>query len=61
MTHAVPIVLRLRDDRAEPSLPVEIALADAPVVRDGCFEVPAIIKGAPGRAAPIGRRSSVQR
>ena len=44
MTHAVPIVLRLRDDRVEPSLPVEVAVADAPTVRDGSFEVPAIIK-----------------
>jgi aspartyl-tRNA(Asn)/glutamyl-tRNA(Gln) amidotransferase subunit C len=44
MTHAVPIALRLREDRPEPSLPVEVALADAPVVRDGSFEVPAIIK-----------------
>src|SRR5687767_14239049 len=48
MTHAVPIVLRLREDRAEPSLPVEVALADAPVVRDGSFEVPAIIKSPAG-------------
>lgn len=44
MTHAVPTVLRLRADQAEPSLPVEVALADAPVVREGGFEVPAIIK-----------------
>ena len=44
MTHAVPTVLRLRDDRVEPSLPVEVALADAPATRDGSFEVPAIIK-----------------
>jgi aspartyl-tRNA(Asn)/glutamyl-tRNA(Gln) amidotransferase subunit C len=47
MTHAVPITLRLRDDEPRPSLAVEVALADAPAVRDGCFEVPAIIKGAP--------------
>jgi aspartyl-tRNA(Asn)/glutamyl-tRNA(Gln) amidotransferase subunit C len=44
MTHAVPALLRLRDDKTEPSLPVEVALADAPASRDGCFEVPAIIK-----------------
>ncbi|HVV84288.1 MAG TPA: Asp-tRNA(Asn)/Glu-tRNA(Gln) amidotransferase subunit GatC [Kofleriaceae bacterium] len=43
MTHAVPTALRLRDDVAQPSLPVEVALADAPAVRDDCFEVPAII------------------
>jgi aspartyl-tRNA(Asn)/glutamyl-tRNA(Gln) amidotransferase subunit C len=48
MTHAVPITLRLRDDRARPSLPVEVALADAPAVRDDCFEVPAIIAGKAG-------------
>ena len=45
MTHAVPITLRLRDDEPRPSLPVEVALADAPSVRDDHFEVPAIIKG----------------
>lgn len=48
MTHAVPITLRLRDDRPQPSLPVEVALADAPAVRDDCFEVPAIIAGKSG-------------
>ena len=46
MTHAVPTTLRLRADAVEPSLPVEVALDDAPVARDGCFEVPAIIKAA---------------
>lgn len=43
MTHAVPTTLRLRDDRPRPSLAPEVALADAPAVRDGCFEVPTII------------------
>ena len=38
MTHAVPITLRLRADVPRPSLPAEVALADAPAVRDGCFE-----------------------
>jgi aspartyl-tRNA(Asn)/glutamyl-tRNA(Gln) amidotransferase subunit C len=46
MTHAVPTTLRLRDDKSAPSLDVEVALADAPAQRDGCFEVPAIIKAA---------------
>jgi len=46
MTHAVPTTLRLRADAAAASLPVDIALRDAPVERDGCFEVPAIIKAA---------------
>lgn len=43
MTHAVPTALRLREDRPQPSLPVEVALADAPAVRGDCFEVPTII------------------
>lgn len=46
MTHAVPTTLRLRADVPAPSLPVEVALGDAPAERDGCFEVPAIIKAA---------------
>jgi len=46
MTHAVPTTLRLRPDSVSPSLPVELALRDAPAERDGCFEVPAIIKAA---------------
>jgi aspartyl-tRNA(Asn)/glutamyl-tRNA(Gln) amidotransferase subunit C len=47
MTHAVPTTLRLRPDAVEPSLPVEVALGDAPATSaDGCFEVPAIIKAA---------------
>lgn len=46
MTHAVPMALRLRADEVAASLPVELALADAPAARDGCFEVPAIIKAA---------------
>lgn len=46
MTHAVPTTLRLRPDTVAPSLPAEVALRDAPVARDGCFEVPAIIKAA---------------
>lgn len=45
MTHAMPMTLRLRDDVVEPSLPVELALADAPAVRAGGFEVPAVIRG----------------
>ncbi len=46
MTHAVPTMLRLRPDTVAASLPVEVALADAPAAKDGCFEVPAIIKAA---------------
>lgn len=44
MTHAMPMTLRLRDDVAEAPLPVEVALADAPSVRGGGFEVPAVIR-----------------
>ena len=43
MTHAVPMDLRLRDDVAAPSLPVEVALRGAPEVVDDCFSVPHII------------------
>lgn len=46
MTHAVPSTLRLREDVAAPSFDITAALADAPAHRDGCFEVPAIIKAA---------------
>jgi aspartyl-tRNA(Asn)/glutamyl-tRNA(Gln) amidotransferase subunit C len=46
MTHAVPMDLPLRDDVAAPSLPAEVAVAQAPA-RDGeMFVVPAIIPGA---------------
>ena len=40
MTHATPMTLRLRDDVVEPPLPAEVALADAPAVRAGGFEIP---------------------
>ena len=46
MTHAVPMELRLRPDEVAPSLPAEVALADAPDPRDGFFQVPHIIKTA---------------
>ena len=41
----MPMTLRLRADEIEAPLPVEIALADAPAVRAGGFEVPAVIRG----------------
>ena len=44
MTHAVPMTLRLRDDAAEPSLPVERALGGAPDKEDSFFRVPHIIE-----------------
>lgn len=43
MTHAVPLELRLRPDVAEPSLPVEAALDQAPDPADDSFRVPHII------------------
>ncbi len=47
MTHAVPMELRLRADLAEPSLPVEVALAGAPSHSDDKFVVPVVIGGDP--------------
>jgi aspartyl-tRNA(Asn)/glutamyl-tRNA(Gln) amidotransferase subunit C len=46
MTHAVPMDLPLRRDEPAPSLPVEVALADAPDAADGFFLVPSIIEKA---------------
>jgi aspartyl-tRNA(Asn)/glutamyl-tRNA(Gln) amidotransferase subunit C len=45
MTHAVPMALPLREDRALPSLSVDEALAAAPDRQNDCFRVPAAIKG----------------
>jgi aspartyl-tRNA(Asn)/glutamyl-tRNA(Gln) amidotransferase subunit C len=36
---------RLRPDRAEPPLPPEEVLANAPARRGGCFLVPRVIEG----------------
>jgi aspartyl-tRNA(Asn)/glutamyl-tRNA(Gln) amidotransferase subunit C len=47
MTHAVPMDLPLRADVAEPSIPVDDALAAAPRREDDFFAVPKIID-APG-------------
>jgi aspartyl-tRNA(Asn)/glutamyl-tRNA(Gln) amidotransferase subunit C len=47
MTHAMPMDLRLRDDLVEPSLPVEIALGNAPARGDETFVVPVVIGGEP--------------
>lgn len=44
MTHAVAMTLRLRDDVAEAPLPVAVAIGGAAVVKDDCFEVPAVIR-----------------
>ncbi len=43
MTHAVPMELRLRDDAVEDSLPVEVAVEQAPDRAGDFFQVPKII------------------
>ncbi len=48
MTHAVPMHLRLREDRIVLSLPVEQVVAGAPAHVDTYFEVPKIIDTATG-------------
>ena len=49
MTHAVPVDLRLRADAAEPSLPVEAALAAAPRKSGDLIVVPSSI-APPGKS-----------
>lgn len=44
--HAVPLVNALRRDEVAPSLPQDVALANAPEVEDGRFRVPRIIEDA---------------
>jgi aspartyl-tRNA(Asn)/glutamyl-tRNA(Gln) amidotransferase subunit C len=46
MTHAVPMRLRLRPDEAEPPLPVEDAVGQAPDRAGDLFQVPHILKTA---------------
>ncbi len=43
MTHAVPIENVLREDRVNPSLPVEEALQNAPEKKDSYFQVPKVV------------------
>jgi aspartyl-tRNA(Asn)/glutamyl-tRNA(Gln) amidotransferase subunit C len=43
MTHAVPMQLRLREDIVGESLPVDVALAQAPDRDQDCFRVPNIL------------------
>ncbi len=45
-SHALPLSNVLRPDVARPSLPIEEALANAPVSEDGRFRVPRIIEDA---------------
>jgi len=41
--HALPICNVLRDDVVQPSLPVEVSLANAPQSRNGFFQVPKVL------------------
>ncbi|HET6613217.1 MAG TPA: Asp-tRNA(Asn)/Glu-tRNA(Gln) amidotransferase subunit GatC [Kofleriaceae bacterium] len=43
MTHAVPMDLRLRADVTEASLPVEVAVGQAPDRAESYFQVPHIL------------------
>jgi aspartyl-tRNA(Asn)/glutamyl-tRNA(Gln) amidotransferase subunit C len=45
-SHSVALVNALRPDVVEPSLPQEVALANAPEAEDGRFKVPRIIEDA---------------
>jgi aspartyl-tRNA(Asn)/glutamyl-tRNA(Gln) amidotransferase subunit C len=44
-THAVPVRLRLQDDRLQPSLHRSEVLQAAPASRDGGFAVPKVLEG----------------
>jgi aspartyl-tRNA(Asn)/glutamyl-tRNA(Gln) amidotransferase subunit C len=54
MTHAVPMDLRMRADAAEPSLPVEAALAAAPRHTGDLIVVPSSIAPATSPPGPPG-------
>jgi len=43
--HVLPIKNVMRADEARPSLPRELALANAPEQEDGYFKVPKILEG----------------
>ena len=43
MRHPIPLADVTREDEPAPSLPRELALANAPEAEDGCFRVPQII------------------
>ncbi len=51
MTHAVPMTLRLRLDVVAESLPVEVALEQAPVHASEHFSVPSILESDPGESS----------
>lgn len=43
-SHAIPLENVLREDEPAPSLPVSEALANAPRTKDGCFQVPRVLR-----------------
>lgn len=43
--HVLPLKNVMRADEAQPSLPRELALANAPEQEDGYFKVPKILEG----------------
>jgi|YNPBryunderm2012_1023409.scaffolds.fasta_scaffold02383_6 aspartyl/glutamyl-tRNA(Asn/Gln) amidotransferase subunit C (EC 6.3.5.-) len=43
MAHAVEMANVFREDRVEPSLPRELALANAPKRDEECYRVPAVL------------------
>lgn len=45
-SHALPVENVMRSDLKKPSLPQDVALANAPDVEDGRFKVPRIIEDA---------------
>ena len=44
MAHAVPLANVLRTDEVQPSIPQEVALANAPKQANGLFVVPKIVE-----------------
>lgn len=44
-SHAIPLRTPLRDDRAEPAMPPELAVANAPQREGTAFVVPLVIDG----------------
>jgi aspartyl-tRNA(Asn)/glutamyl-tRNA(Gln) amidotransferase subunit C len=41
----LPLENVMRDDRVQPSLPLDDVLANAPAVEDQCFRVPVVLEG----------------
>jgi aspartyl-tRNA(Asn)/glutamyl-tRNA(Gln) amidotransferase subunit C len=41
----LPLENVMREDKVQPSLPLDDVLANAPVVEDSCFQVPVVLEG----------------